>query len=899
MPFDLGALIFEKVRTLVIDAVKKRVSYEAESFLTKRKIENELEKSVLRVVEPLVPFLTNEKVSVAQQRLLIETCTAELRPLVEEPSRIFEGSLDGQKVVDHLYAGRELPKAIQEEGLQSTYSLLLPRIANLICSFPPAVKAWQIEGWKEGFKRLDQITHVLRDVSLKVDEIAAQPSSDTDRLLIRFRHTIIQRAQFKLELTGLRPDRLIETGNIEDFFVLPALSRNLNAGAKLTVQKPSHILHTFLSWNSRELIIGPPGSGKTTFASWLQIQHLSNPDPHLAIILPLRDLRTAQLPSLVQLVRESGGQHRVDEIEPKHVFSWLDAGRIAIICDGFDEIAPSDRDTVTRWLNDLEAAAGGSSVIITSRPLTSDHLRRLQKFSNHWEILPFDESRVIDYIQRWYMHSTLLRDNGRQIDVSSLGKTWLSDPVVGPLTGNPLVLTTLLVVHHLDGDLPKSRAKLYERYVEGMLGLWDEKRNVSAVGIDLSRARKHRILIRIALHFHLREVDQLNEEHLVELVEKIVNESAGEHTAANVLTVLRERTGLLVGPGSYSFVHKSVAEFLVAQAVIQGDQRDENGERIDRMRIFKERHNDRWNTILFFWAGLTGVGDLQDFVDSSLDVSGDADFKLVFGLLYDQIERLPINWTRGVVIQLLERGFAETASCRSPGWLAPRTSYSDSIDDLPPPRGISRVDPSHALAVLIKGCRFRWQDLLKSHSSILPAIWCAIVTGNDDLEEWQIALRVDPEEVSLPPNYYVFPLWRISRMLLGGSAQQEISSVIDAYRTSIPSRSGIIPLYLVLDFIDEMDSDDRSTDLARSLARLLNQIGNQIGGDVDNEWLMESRAMTRLVDAKSYDILTMFMDVLNEAVGSGLLSEDEDTASVREYIYQLLATRDRRFENQH
>jgi NACHT domain len=520
---------------------------------------------------------------------------------------------------------------------------------------------------------------VLRDVSLKVDEIAAQPSSDTDRLLIRFRHTIIQRAQFKLELTGLRPDRLIETGNIEDFFVLPALSRNLNAGAKLTVQQPSHILHTFLSWNSRELIIGPPGSGKTTFASWLQIQHLSNLDPHLAIVLPLRDLRAAQLPSLVQLVRESGGQHRVDEIEPKHVFSWLDAGRIAIICDGFDEIAPSDRDMVTRWLNDLEAAAGGSSVIVTSRPLTSDHLRRLQKFSNHWEILPFDESRVIDYIQRWYMHSTLLRDNGRQIDVSTLGKTWLSDPVVGPLTGNPLVLTTLLVVHHLDGDLPKSRAKLYERYVEGMLGLWDEKRNVSAVGIDLSRARKHRILTRIALHFHLREVDQLNEEHLLELVEKIVNESAGEHTAANVLTVLRERTGLLVGPGSYSFVHKSVAEFLVAQAVIQGDQRDENGERIDRMRIFKERHNDRWNTILFFWAGLTGVGDLQDFVDSSLDVSGDADFKLVFGLLYDQIERLPINWTRGVVIQLLERGFAETASCRSPGWLAPRTSYSDSI----------------------------------------------------------------------------------------------------------------------------------------------------------------------------------------------------------------------------
>jgi NACHT domain len=892
MPVDVGALIFKEVSKLVLDAVKKQVSYGAESFFTKRRIENELEKSVLRVIEPLEPFLSDEKISETQQTLLIETCIDELRPLIEEPSRIFEGSLDGQKVVDQLYATKGPPTAIQEEGLQSTYFLLLPRIANLICSFPPAVKAWQIDGYKEGLGRLDRIAEVLRDLTVKVDVIATQGISDKDTRIVRIRHSLLQLAKSKIELAGLRPDRLIEPGNLEDFFVLPALSRDLTTGAKLTVQKSSEVFYTFLSQHRRELISGPPGSGKTTFATWLQIQQLSKPDPHLAVVVSLRDLKDGELPSLAQLVRESVGRHRADEIEPKDVGHWLDEGRITIICDGFDEVAPNYRDSVVQWLNELEAAAEASTVIITSRPLSTDHLLRLKSFTNHWEILPFDEPRVLQYIQRWYEKSTLLRGNTRQPDVGDLAKIWRTDPTIGPLTGNPLVLTTLLVVHHLDGNLPKGRAKLYERYIEGMLGSWDDKRKMSNIGTDVSRTTKHRILSAIALHFHLQEVDTFDEDQLLELVDKVVKENAIEHSAVGVLTVLRERTGLLIGPGTYSFVHKSVAEFLVAQAVIQGDQRDAAGERIDRMRIFKERHDDRWNTVLFFWAGLTGVGDFQDFIDSSLDVPGDSTFKLVFGLLYDQIERLPVEWTRRVVIRLLELGFTKSESGTLPSWLPPGTSNSDNIDLLPYPRGISSIDPRSALSTLIRACKLGWNDLAKSHSSALPAVWLAIVADPGDLENWQMALRVDPKEVPLPPNYYVFPLWRISDMISGEYTESEISNAIEIYQKSIPSRAGIVPFFLMSVFIDNMDSDPRSTDLPRSLTRLLDQIVKLTGSALDQEWLVESQRMTRVsVDYDDYDILTRFADLLEEAIRNRFISEAANIASVRNWLSHLNVTR--------
>ena len=71
MAIEIAAFIFDQVKSVVLDAVKKQVGYQAESYFTKLKIQQELEKGVARVVEPLVPFLTNEKVSELQQQLLI------------------------------------------------------------------------------------------------------------------------------------------------------------------------------------------------------------------------------------------------------------------------------------------------------------------------------------------------------------------------------------------------------------------------------------------------------------------------------------------------------------------------------------------------------------------------------------------------------------------------------------------------------------------------------------------------------------------------------------------------------------------------------------------------------------------------------------------------------------
>jgi hypothetical protein len=44
-----------------------------------------------------------KKIDEGKQRRLLETCVTELRPLSLEPEKLFQGSLNRQKIFDNLY----------------------------------------------------------------------------------------------------------------------------------------------------------------------------------------------------------------------------------------------------------------------------------------------------------------------------------------------------------------------------------------------------------------------------------------------------------------------------------------------------------------------------------------------------------------------------------------------------------------------------------------------------------------------------------------------------------------------------------------------------------------------------------------------------------------------------
>jgi hypothetical protein len=362
----IGQFAFEVIVSLVASAIQAGVELTTLPYFQRRKIERRFEDATAEVVEPLLPFLEQERVPQDKQRRLIETCVDELRPLTKQPELFFQGSLDGQKIFDNLYADRDLPQVVVEDDLKDVYALLCPRIATLLCKIPAAVKDWENEAWTENYRRLDEITAQMRSLFIKIDEMATASSQEADATLTLVRRTLAQRIGLKLDLTGLRADQPQE-GRFTDFFVYPKLQERKTKNPR-TVESPDEGFAQFTSGRYRAILIGPPGAGKSIWSKWLQRETVSARWTGIGVRVALRGISGESLPSLQELVREEAGKHLAEELTPDLIRQWLKARQVVFILDGFDEIRPDERDDVLDWIVDLGAAARGCPFVLTSRP---------------------------------------------------------------------------------------------------------------------------------------------------------------------------------------------------------------------------------------------------------------------------------------------------------------------------------------------------------------------------------------------------------------------------------------------------------------------------------------------------------------------------------------------------
>lgn len=742
---------FSLITSLVTDALKSLVSFTALPFLQHSKIRRRVEIATLEVVEPLVPFLTNEGITVGQQELLFQVCTDELKPFVEQPEGLFSGSLDGQKIFDQVYTQGKLPQAIRDENLEDIYSLLFPRVATLLCRIPAAVKEWEANAWSESFKRLDDIAEELKQLFVRLDSVDERLSDSGRGVLAVARRALAQRVSMQVDLTGLRADTPV-AGSMEDFFVHPALTCS---DANLTVNTREESIAQFSQSSTLAIVYGDPGSGKSTWTRWLQKELLTSPWRGIAVRVELRQISLGRLPTLHDLVRQSVTIHLTEDLTAERIKEWITDGDLQFFLDGFDEVAPEHRTLIRDWIEELRTAIFPCPLIVTSRPLTTDHLENLPLNWKRWYIQPFDPTRVLDYITRWYAKMPLLVEGGDTPLPEQVDEELKGDPTIAPLTSNPLLLSTLLMVHHLDGRLPSGRAQLYRRYVDGMLGQWDTRRKVKASGVTLSQSDKKQILTAMALHLQLAEREEMDEHEAVQITQTCLQNIRQDYSPEEVLATLRERSGLLVGPGTYSFIHKSVSEFLVAEAAVQGSSTDSRGKRIDRFCLFEYRENDRWNVVTFLWAGLAPVADVESFIDQC---SGEADIGLGYGIFLDQYERFSPSYRRQVVMRLISLN----PRLESGGhyWIGAGIKY-DLIDSplrIPSAflRGLSHPRLPKIFFHAVKDGLLLWSDAKGLRGNLRALIWMSIASYSENVQDWGRCIRRLPAGLV---NHDTWMLW--------------------------------------------------------------------------------------------------------------------------------------------
>ena len=112
----------------------------------------------------------------------------------------------------------------------------------------------------------------------------------------------------------------------------------------------------------RNVLVGAPGSGKSTFLVWLQIMVASAEEELILgdgqatpLLLRMRELDPKDLPRRAALIEKAtASKDRADLMPAGWIDRQMEAGRVLFILDGLDETEPELRDRyVFPWLAEI------------------------------------------------------------------------------------------------------------------------------------------------------------------------------------------------------------------------------------------------------------------------------------------------------------------------------------------------------------------------------------------------------------------------------------------------------------------------------------------------------------------------------------------------------------------
>jgi formylglycine-generating enzyme required for sulfatase activity len=403
------------------------------------------------------------------------------------------------------------------------------------------------------------------------------------------------------------------------------------------------------------VLLGLPGAGKTTFARYLALRMAQalrdrrsavtdllpgwEGEPLLPVIVPLGRLAES-LPAgttvgdarVVEryIVAEMSADDRKRDYAERLLAALRRDGGL-VLFDGLDEVADLRvRPVVVSAIQDFALRYGQKSrALVTCRRFSyTDPRWQLAGWETH-ELAPLSPEKIQAFVEAWHAaHADV--DPGRKADYERK-RPRLIEALrpndrrrLSELAPNPLILTLMCVVHTHEGDLPDTRAHVYERCVDLLLLRWDQERTVlgsasqkrsllDALGV--TRIIVDRALWEIAYRAHATREDGsgeaaerhgalLTEELLRGLLRVHLGDDAKVQTfldyceSANGLVMLQGVAPLPGAPADaparqvYAFPHLTFEEYLAARYVLRMPRVGHE------VRTHVDGAHDRWREVV-------------------------------------------------------------------------------------------------------------------------------------------------------------------------------------------------------------------------------------------------------------------------------------------------------------
>lgn len=317
--------------------------------------------------------------------------------------------------------------------------------------------------------------------------------------------------------------------------------------------------------NRRTIILGGPGSGKSTFLKIILIRALEGAarERCLPILVSLRDIEAAQdgiRKAMIEELRVSGVPQPAEFLSEA-----LRQGRCWVLLDAFDEARPEHLDRLVREAVTLSDEFPGNRWTITCR----------EAAYNYWfdqfvdvEIAPFGDQQVAEFVAQWFDQEPKLSE--------SFMRQMAQWPEAKELARTPLLLTLLCIAFSESMEVPRNKADLYKEAMEALLHRWDSSRRIERAQVykKLSLREKEALLSELAARgfeegkkaWRVDELHSLIASHLA----ATVRDGDGPEDAVGALRAIEIQHGLLVqaSRGIYAFSHLAVQEYYVAKYIV-------------------------------------------------------------------------------------------------------------------------------------------------------------------------------------------------------------------------------------------------------------------------------------------------------------------------------------------
>jgi len=326
-----------------------------------------------------------------------------------------------------------------------------------------------------------------------------------------------------------------------------------------------------ISRRARRIVIqGDAGTGKSTALLRMAYEICqkgisADQSYNVPVFLRAASLAASKEQSLVDICSTETRELAKTE-NPCFSTSDLDTGRVTVLIDGLDEVPdPTDKQAIVDLVQEFHTQFPNCQIIISSRPHSFLEREKGLSFFETWTISP------IRYKQAEKIVRAISRQGKKQLSVAEAREVLRRLEQVHGVELNPLLVTVFAATsEHTRHDIPANITELFKKFVELMLGRWEEDKGLKQ---QYQAPMKDFLLRKIAFAMHRDKSTRISRSRFEHL---IVNELASLGYSADRDQVLEEilgRSGLfrIVNDDELEFRHHILQEFFAGRGIESSD----------------------------------------------------------------------------------------------------------------------------------------------------------------------------------------------------------------------------------------------------------------------------------------------------------------------------------------